>query len=68
MPAAATGSRTMFNVSAILNHFNELSLPCLTDVMSHMKPTTCPTDLISSRLLKEGFHVVGSSVLYIINK
>ena len=43
----------MFNVTCTLDHFNELSLSCLTGLDSHMKPTTCSTDLISSRLLKE---------------
>ena len=45
---AANGCHTMFNVTSTLDHFNELSLSCLTGLDSHMKPTTCATDCISS--------------------
>ena len=68
IPTAANGCCNTFNVTWTLDHFNELSHSCLTDLVSRMKPTTSPIDLIPSRLLQEVFHVVCRSVLNIIYK
>ena len=50
-----------------MNQFKSLSLPCLADIVSHMKPTTCSSDILPSRLLKEAFDSLGPSILSIIN-
>ncbi len=39
----------------------------LSEVVQHLKPTTCSLNCIPSRLPKEVFNAVGSAVLRIIN-
>ncbi len=44
-----------------------ISLPLFTKVISGMKPTNCPSDIIPAKFLKEVFNSVGSSLLFFIN-
>lgn len=53
--------------SSVLTNFEPFSLSSLTHIISHMKPCTCPLDLIPPRLLKEVLDTVGPCILSIIN-
>lgn len=52
---------------AVLDHFEPISLAALQEVVHHLRPTNCPSDNIPSRLLKEVFDTVGTSILSLIN-
>ena len=47
--------------------FEIISLSSLTKVVSGLKPTNCPLDIIPAKFLKEVFSSVGSSLLVFIN-
>lgn len=53
--------------SSVLTNFEPFSLSSLTHIISHMKPCTCPLDIIPPRLLKEVLDTVGLTILSIIN-
>ena len=57
IPTAANRVYNIFDVTFTLDNLIEMSFSCLTDLVSHMQPTTCPTDLIPSCLLKDVFNV-----------
>ena len=53
--------------SAVFEQFETISLSSLTKVVSGLKPTNCPLDIIPAKFLKEVFSSVGSSLLVFIN-
>ena len=53
--------------TATFDHFEQISLSSLSDIVSHLRPTNCPTDSIPSRLLKEVFCSVGPTLVSLIN-
>lgn len=53
--------------SAVFEQFETISLSSLTKVVSGLKPTNCPLDIIPATFLKEVFSSVGSSLLVFIN-
>ena len=53
--------------AASLSQFQPISLTSLTDVVSHLRSTNCPSDCVPSRLLKEVFDSIGTTVLTLIN-
>ena len=50
-----------------LHHFQPVSFNLLSDVVSHLKSTFSPSDIIPSRLFKEVFSTIGPLTLEIIN-
>ncbi len=53
--------------SSRLSSFSPISLPTLTQIVSSMKPATCPLDIIPTVLLKDVFATIGPSILSIVN-
>lgn len=53
--------------SAVFEQFETISLKYFAKVVSGMKPTNCPLDIIPAKFLKEVFNSVGSSLLIFIN-
>jgi len=53
--------------SAALNQFVPVSLTSLREIFVKMKLSTCCTDIVPPRLLKDSFEAISSSVLAIIN-
>lgn len=52
---------------AVFDQFDSVSLSSLANIVSSMKPTNCPLDVIPARLLAEVFSSLGSSLLVLIN-
>lgn len=53
--------------SAVFDHFKPVSLIFLTDLVANMTTTSCPLDTFPTKLLKEVFSTVGSSLWILIN-
>lgn len=51
----------------MLDHFEPISFSLLTDVFQHMRPTNCPLDIFPTRLLKEVLHIIGPSLVILMN-
>ena len=47
--------------------FSPVSSSLLSEVVSHLKPTSCPSDIIPSRLLKDVFATISPLILAITN-
>ncbi|XP_032366676.1 LOW QUALITY PROTEIN: uncharacterized protein LOC116685831 [Etheostoma spectabile] len=54
-------------LTAVLERFETISLLSFTKVVSGMKPTNCPLDIIPAKFLKEVLSSIGSSLLVFIN-
>ncbi|KAK0151915.1 hypothetical protein N1851_006719 [Merluccius polli] len=66
--STATGSDPIAPLlTAVFDQFEPISLSSLSEVVTQLRPTNCPSDSIPSRLLKEVFSSVGSSILLLIN-
>lgn len=52
---------------AVFDQFEPVSFSSLSEVVHHLRSINCPLDSIPSRLLKEVFNTVGSSILVLIN-
>jgi len=52
---------------AVLDHFEPISIFSLSEVVTHLRPTNCPSDSIPSRLVKEVFETIGPCILTLIN-
>lgn len=60
-------SVTSCSPANFLQHFTPLSSPELSEIVSHLKPSCCPFDIIPFRLFKEVFDVLSPIVLAIVN-
>lgn len=63
---------TVFNIIErsslpVLSQFNLVSLEQLEGIVLHLKSTTSIYDVLPTKLLKEAMHVLGPSILLIIN-
>ena len=53
--------------SAVLDTFQPVTLSFVQDIVSHLKPTGSPDDIVPPRLFKEVFPTVGTYFLKVIN-
>ena len=53
--------------TVIFNTFKQVSLEELREIVSHMKPTSSPHDVVPSHIIKDTFDTVGPSIQNIIN-
>ena len=67
IPPPAHVLHTSRDINCHFSHFNPISLSFLSDIIAHMKPTTCSLDAIPTKFLKEVIDIVGPSILLIIN-
>ncbi len=52
----------------IFNTFSHLSLQSLSKIIGQLKPTNCCHDIIPSKIIKQTFEIIGSSLLILVNK
>lgn len=52
---------------AVFKNFEQVSLPSLTDIVQHLRPSYCALDSIPPRLFKEVFHIIGPCVMDLMN-
>uniref|UniRef100_A0A671Y010 Reverse transcriptase domain-containing protein n=1 Tax=Sparus aurata TaxID=8175 RepID=A0A671Y010_SPAAU len=53
--------------STVLYRFEPVSLSTITKIVTQLKPSSCPTDIVSPRLFKEVWETIGLNVQKIIN-
>ena len=53
--------------STVLNRFEPVSLLSLTKIVTQLKPSSCPTDIVPPRLFKKVWETIGLNVQKIIN-
>lgn len=51
----------------VFENFAQVSLPFLTDIVKHLRPSYCPLDIIPPHLLKDVFSTFGSCIVDLIN-
>ena len=54
-------------LTTTFGQFEPISIALLRDIITHLRPTSCPSDCIPSHLLKEVFDSVGTSILLFMN-
>uniref|UniRef100_A0A669B0J7 Reverse transcriptase domain-containing protein n=1 Tax=Oreochromis niloticus TaxID=8128 RepID=A0A669B0J7_ORENI len=53
--------------STNLNQFNPVSLPTLKGIVDHLKNSNAAHDILPSRIIKDGFNIIGPCILSLIN-
>uniref|UniRef100_A0A4W5LQJ5 Reverse transcriptase domain-containing protein n=1 Tax=Hucho hucho TaxID=62062 RepID=A0A4W5LQJ5_9TELE len=53
--------------AAVFIKFEPVSLSALNDIVTHLKPSICPADIVPPRLFKEVWPTIGPSIQAIIN-
>lgn len=53
--------------TVVLNNFEPVSLSLLSEIVQKLKATTCPSDIVPAKVLKEVFNTVGPYLLVFIN-
>lgn len=51
----------------VFENFAQVSLPFLTDIVKHLRPSYCPSDIIPPCLLKDVFSTFGLCIVDLIN-
>ena len=57
--------RPLVIVSNVLSSFQHVSLPALSDMVSGMRPSSCPHDIVPAIVLKSSFTSLGFSIFLI---
>lgn len=50
--------------SAVLNHFEPVTLTTLVEIVEHLKPTACPQDIIPARIFNAHVQLSTEIILY----